>query len=68
MPPRCWEAFFCAYSGGSRHLSSFSAQQLRQGLGMFRFATLRALWVFDHAFRPGLSYTVAGIGLDRFDD
>jgi hypothetical protein len=71
MPPRRWEAFFASILGlGAATTppgSSFSAQQLWQGLGVLWFATPGAFGVFDHAFGPGLPYTVPGIGLDRFD-
>jgi hypothetical protein len=35
---------------------------------VFRLAPLGALRIFDHSFRPGLAYPLAGVGLDRFDD
>jgi hypothetical protein len=53
------------------HLSppSFSDQQLRQGLPVFWFAAILPLLVIDdRALRPRLTYTVAGVGLNGFDD
>src|ERR1700738_3477068 len=47
---------------------SFSAQELRQGLGVFGLTPLGPLRILNHSFRPGLSYPLPGVGLDRFDD
>jgi hypothetical protein len=49
-------------------VSSFSAQELRQGLGVFGLAPLGTLGVFDHSLRPWLAYPLPGVGLDRFDE